>query len=104
MTCGQSCTAAKVHSGKKLLLDEFDKSILKFCCNQICPCNFQHYQDRRSGLDRRYLPMNKTPSITDINLRMGYGRRIDDVHNKARDPSGEIDFTKVVYRFFYPKA
>ncbi len=101
--CNESCAAAKTHSGKKLLLDQFDKLILRFCLNRICSCNFEQHKDRRSGLDRRYLPKNKAHPIIANNHRMSYGRRTGDVHNKARDRSGEVDLSKVIYEFFYVK-
>lgn len=98
--CENSCNAAKIHADKKLLLDEFDKLVLKNCQQPQCACRFEQHADRRSGLDRRYLSAPTSQPLVTNNRRLNYGRRVDDIHNKARDNTGEIDLSSAVWNFF----
>ncbi len=97
-TCLDSCAAARAHSGKKLLINEFEQLILKYCRKPLCVCDFQQHADRRSRVDRRYIAQNLSHPLTINNRRMSYGRRAEDVHNRARDKSGEIDLTKAIFK------
>lgn len=96
-TCSESCAAAQALSGKKLLIEEFDQLILKHCRQPLCTCEFQQHTDRRSGIDRRYVGPNSSQPVSINNRRMNYGRREQDIHNKARDSTGEIDLTKALF-------
>lgn len=98
-TCSESCAAAQAHSGKMLLIKEFEQIILKHCREPLCRCEFQQHADRRSGIDRRYVGPNTSQPISTHNRRMNYGRRADDVHNRARDNTGEIDLSKALFEF-----
>ena len=98
--CSNSCSAAKTHADKTLLLDEFDSLILKNCQQPQCVCRFEQHVDRRSGLDRRYLTSSNSQPLVTNNRRLNYGRRVEDIHNRARDNTGEIDLSEAVLHFF----
>lgn len=48
-----ACRAAKEYAGRRLLADEAPKLPLPDCDAAECRCHFVHYEDRRSGRDRR---------------------------------------------------
>lgn len=98
--CSDSCAAAQVNAGKRLLINEFEELVLKYCRKPLCKCDFQQHKDRRSGCDRRYSAQNCVHPISTSNRRLNYGRRVDDVHNRSRDATGEIDLSRAVMEFF----
>ena len=73
-----SCACAHKLNGERILSREFNKRVLHQCDKTICSCHFRHFSDRRNGLDRRINRMVFNPHPG------SYGRRRDDVHNKAR--------------------
>ena len=48
-----ACRAAKEYEGRRLLAAEAPKLPLPDCDAAECRCHFVHYEDRRSGRDRR---------------------------------------------------
>lgn len=44
-----SCDYAKRYQGKKVLTTEFERDVLLHCHNTNCPCEFEQFNDRRTG-------------------------------------------------------
>jgi Tfp pilus assembly protein PilN len=77
-----ACDAARELEGVRFLASEAPKLPLQACDRQHCECRFQHYEDRRSGRDRRSpFASGGVPSGTgafDRERRERAGRRADD--------------------------
>ena len=77
-----ACAAAKRHAGERFLASEPPDLPLKDCDASKCECYFAHYDDRRSGYDRRS-PFDPTvgssgTGIHEIERRQSGGRREGD--------------------------
>ncbi len=77
-----ACNAAKRLAGERFLASESPDLPLKDCDASNCECYFAHYDDRRSGYDRRS-PFDPTvgssgTGIHEIERRQSGGRREDD--------------------------
>lgn len=81
--CKNACDCAKRIEGKRVLSSEFVTMKLKECARPNCDCTFEHFDDRRTGLDRRNFGDQVSPILAD-QRKQPLGRRIIDVHNKAR--------------------
>ncbi len=77
-----ACDAAKRLAGERFLASESPDLPLKDCDAAKCECYFAHYDDRRSGYDRRspYDPAlgSSGTGIHEIERRQSGGRRKDD--------------------------
>jgi hypothetical protein len=77
-----ACEAARELEGVRFLASEAPKLPLPACDRPHCECRFQHYEDRRSGRDRRSpFASSGAPSGTgafDRERRESAGRRADD--------------------------
>ncbi len=77
-----ACDAAKALEGKRFLATEAPRLPLPECPRDACECRFQHYDDRRSGRDRRSPfvsgGMASTTGTYEQERRHGDGRRTED--------------------------
>ena len=67
------CGAAQAIRGKRFLSREAPSTPLRDCTAATCTCTYQHFDDRRSGVDRRQVaghPRNER--------RLSRGRRVED--------------------------
>lgn len=77
-----ACEAARKLEGVRILAAEAPKLPLPECDRESCECRFQHYDDRRSGRDRRspFGSAGSTPGTGrfEQERRQADGRRADD--------------------------
>ncbi len=77
-----ACAAAKRHAGERFLASESPELPLQDCDVAKCECSFAHYDDRRSGYDRRspFDPAlgSSGTGLHEIERRQSGGRRKDD--------------------------
>lgn len=80
---GNNCNCGlSDHTGKRMLYSKFIELFESSHLN--CNCTFKHYDERRHNFDRRNFDIEKLTS--NIHGRtLYYGRRIVDIHNRARD-------------------
>ena len=88
--CNNACDCAKRIEGKRVLSSEFVSMKLKECARPNCDCTFEHFDDRRTGLDRRDFGDQVSPILAD-QRKQPFGRRVTDIHNKARINTSERD-------------
>ena len=67
------CGAAQALKGKRFLSAEAPKVPLRECTAPTCTCTYQHYDDRRSGVDRRQVAGHPRDE-----RRRSRGRRVED--------------------------
>lgn len=85
---GNNCNCAlSKHAGKRILYSEVLE--LFTSSHSHCSCTFKHYEDRRHIGDRRKFDTENLTSNPHGRTRP-YGRRVVDIHNRARDR-----FTKI---------
>jgi len=80
---GNNCNCAlSKYAGKRIL---YSKVLELFTGSDInCSCTFKHYEDRRHINDRRKFDIDNF--ILNPHGRVQhYGRRVVDIHNRARD-------------------
>lgn len=77
-----NCTLSK-HAGKRMLYSDILE--LLESSQPSCSCIFKHYEDRRHISDRRKFDVDNLTSNPHGRTRP-YGRRVVDIHNRARDP------------------
>ena len=75
-----NCALSKL-AGKRMLYSEV---LELFTLRSNCSCTFKHYDDRRHQYDRRKFDIEDLTSNPNSRTRP-YGRRIVDIHNRARD-------------------
>lgn len=75
------CELSK-HANKRVLYSEVTE-LLKIS-QSICSCSFRHYEDRRHTVERRTFNAETLTSNPHQRARP-YGRRLVDIHNRARD-------------------
>ncbi len=77
-----ACDAAKALEGKRFLATDAPRLPLPECPRDACECRFQHYDDRRSGRDRRSPfasgGMASTTGTHEQERRHGDDRRSED--------------------------
>jgi hypothetical protein len=85
---GKNCSCAlSKQAGKRVLYSEVLELLKNSQSN--CSCTFHHYDDRRHTVERR--KFDTASLISNFHGRTHpYGRRLVDIHNRARDP-----FTKI---------
>lgn len=72
------CGAAQAIRGKRFLSREAPRTPLRDCTRATCTCTYLHFDDRRSGVDRRRAagqPANER--------RRSHGRRVEDQWDDA---------------------
>jgi hypothetical protein len=67
------CGAAQALRGKRFLSSEAPRVPLRECTAHTCGCTYQHFDDRRSGIDRRRATAHPAGE-----RRRSRGRRVDD--------------------------
>jgi hypothetical protein len=68
------CDAAQALRGQRFLSAEAPKVPLKGCTAGRCTCTYAHFDDRRSGIDRRRVAAHPREE-----RRRSRGRRVDDL-------------------------
>jgi len=81
---GCNCALSK-HAGERMLYSE----VLELFTNSTCSCTFKHYNDRRHIGERRNFDAESLISNPHGRTRP-YGRRVVDIHNRARDQFAKI--------------
>lgn len=78
-----NCALSKL-AGKRLLYND----VLDLFTNSRCSCTFKHYKDRRHIGDKRRFGIVQ-PIPNHQSRAKPYGRRVVDIHNRARDRFAE---------------
>lgn len=81
--CKNACDCAKRVDGQRILSSDFEAMKAIECDRAYCNCTYEHFNDRRSGIDRRNFAVHLNP-IWAEKRSQPYGRRLTDIHNKAR--------------------
>jgi len=82
---GNNCNCAlSKHAGKRMLYSEVLDLLPPSDPNSSCSCTFKHYDDRRHIGERRTFNIDK-PTSNPHGRTRPYGRRVVDIHNRARD-------------------
>jgi len=85
---GDNCNCAlSKYAGQRMLYSKFIELFESSHLN--CNCTFKHYDDRRHNFDRRNFDIDNLTSNIHGRTRY-YGRRIVDIHNRARDRLAKI--------------
>jgi hypothetical protein len=71
--CARPCPSALALKGRRFLSSEAPKLPLADCAAGACGCTYQHFNDRRSGVDRR-----RTAAHPANERRRSRGRRAED--------------------------
>lgn len=80
---GGNCNCALTkYAGKRMLYSEVLELFTDLHSN--CSCTFKHYDDRRHLSDRRKFDADSLTANPHGRTRP-YGRRVVDIHNRARD-------------------
>lgn len=80
---GCNCGLSKL-AGKRML----NSDIIDLFTNSRCSCTFKHYKDRRHIADKRRFDIDYPATNPQARTRP-YGRRVVDIHNRARDRFAE---------------
>lgn len=68
------CGEARALAGRRFLSGEAPDLPLRECTAKRCTCVYQHFDDRRSGIERR-----KASTFPRYDRRRSRGRRVDDL-------------------------
>lgn len=91
--CKNACECAKRIQGKRVLSSDFVSMKLNDCARPNCDCTFEHFDDRRTGVERRNFAEQVFPIFAE-QRQQPYGRRVADVHNKARASNPQLQAQK----------
>jgi len=85
---GNNCNCAlSKYAGKRMLYSEVLELLTS--TDSRCSCTFKHYDDRRHIGERRKFDTYNLTSNPHGRTRL-YGRRVVDIHNRARDPFAKM--------------
>jgi len=89
-----NCVLSK-HTGKRMLYSEVLELLTSSHSTSTCSCTFKYYEDRRDIGERRKFDIDNLTSNLH-NRSRPYGRRVVNIHNRARDRRGFTRYSKTI--------